>query len=80
MIVEDLRETLLINITIIIGASLIAGFFTFLMRQTIINVSRYIEFDVKNEIFSHYQTLDQDFYKKNRSYQNQENKTYWLYQ
>ena len=67
MIVEDLRETLLINITIIIGASLIAGFFTFLMRQTIINVSRYIEFDVKNEIFSHYQTLDQDFYKKNRT-------------
>ena len=50
MIVEDLRETLLINITIIIGASLISGFFTFLMRQTIINVSRYIEFDVKNEI------------------------------
>ena len=67
MIVEDLRETLLINITIIIGASLISGFFTFLMRQTIINVSRYIEFDVKNEIFSHYQTLDQDFYKKNRT-------------
>ena len=67
MIVEDLRETLLINITIIIGASLIAGFFTFLMRQTIINVSRYIEFDVKNEIFSHYQALDQDFYKKNRT-------------
>ncbi len=67
MIVEDLRETLLINITIIIGASLIAGFFTFLMRQTIINVSRYIEFDLKNEIFSHYQTLDQDFYKKNRT-------------
>ena len=67
MIVEDLQETLLINITIIIGASLISGFFTFLMRQTIINVSRYIEFDVKNEIFSHYQTLDQDFYKKNRT-------------
>jgi len=37
------------------------------MRQTIINVSRYIEFDIKNEIFSHYQTLDQDFYKKNRT-------------
>ena len=34
MIVEDLRETLLINITIIIGASLIAGFFTFLMSYT----------------------------------------------
>jgi ATP-binding cassette subfamily B protein len=37
------------------------------MRQTIINVSRFIEFDVKNEIFSHYQSLDQIFYKKNRT-------------
>ena len=67
MIVEDLREILFINITIIIEHPLISGFFTFLMRQTIINVSRYIEFDIKNEIFSHYQTLDQDFYKKNRT-------------
>lgn len=67
IVVGDLRQTLFINISIIIGASLIAGFFTFLMRQTIINVSRYIEFDIKNEIFSHYQTLDQDFYKKNRT-------------
>ena len=36
-------------------------------NQTIINVSRYIEFDIKNEIFSHYQTLDQNFYIKNRT-------------
>jgi len=64
---SDLQETLFINISIIIGASIISGFFTFLMRQTIINVSRYIEFDIKNEIFSHYQALDQDFYKKNRT-------------
>ena len=65
--VGELREILFINISIIIGASIISGFFTFLMRQTIINVSRYIEFDIKNEIFSHYQTLDQNFYKKNRT-------------
>ena len=67
MAAGDLREILFINISIIIGASIISGFFTFLMRQTIINVSRYIEFDIKNQIFSHYQTLGQDFYKKNRT-------------
>lgn len=64
---DELKEVLLMNIIFIIGASLISGFFTFLMRQTIINVSRFIEFDVKNQIFSHYQSLDQIFYKKNRT-------------
>ena len=64
---DELKDVLLLNIVLIIGASLISGFFTFLMRQTIINVSRFIEFDVKNEIFSHYQSLDQIFYKKNRT-------------
>ena len=64
---DELKAILFINIILIIGASLISGFFTFLMRQTIINVSRFIEFDVKNEIFSHYQSLDQIFYKKNRT-------------
>lgn len=64
---EELREVLLTNIILIIAASLISGFFTFLMRQTIINVSRYIEYDVKNQIFAHYQSLDQTFYKKNRT-------------
>ena len=64
---DELKEILLMNIVFIVGASLISGFFTFLMRQTIINVSRYIEFDIKNEIFSHYQSLDQVFYKKNRT-------------
>ena len=61
------REALLTNIILIIAASLISGFFTFLMRQTIINVSRYIEYDVKNEVFAHYQSLDQIFYKRNRT-------------
>ena len=64
---DELKDVLFFNIVLIIGASLISGFFTFLMRQTIINVSRFIEFDVKNEIFSHYQTLDQIFYKRNRT-------------
>lgn len=52
---------------IIVGASLLSGFFTFLMRQTIINVSRYIEFDLKNEIYDHYQQLSLNFYKNHRT-------------
>jgi len=61
------REQLLQFILIIVGAALLSGFFTFLMRQTIINVSRYIEYDLKNEVFDHYQFLSLDFYKKNRT-------------
>jgi ATP-binding cassette subfamily B protein len=64
---EKIQHILMVNILIIIGATLISGFFTFLMRQTIINVSRFIEFDLKNEIFWHYQKLTQRFYKNNRT-------------
>lgn len=53
-------------ILIIVGAALLSGLFTFLMRQTVINVSRYIEYDLKNEVFDHYQFLNLAFYKKNR--------------
>lgn len=62
-----LKEKLLINIFLIIGSAFVAGIFTFLMRQTLINVSRYIEFDLKNEIYNKYQELDQKFYKNNRT-------------
>ena len=62
-----LGKTLLFNIALIITASLVSGFFTFLMRQTIINVSRYIEYDLKNEVYQHYQVLCSTFYKKNRT-------------
>ena len=64
---EEVKQILLINILIIIGASILSAFFTFLMRQMIINVSRFIEYDLKNEIFQHYQILDQTFYKNNRT-------------
>lgn len=43
--------------------ALISGFFLFLMRQTIIVMSRHIEYDLKNEVFNHYQTLDTQFFK-----------------
>ena len=62
-----LQDALLLNIGLIVAASLVSGFFTFLMRQTIINVSRYIEYDLKNEIYQHYQVLCSTFYKKNRT-------------
>ena len=62
-----LKKDLFENITIIILCTLIAGFMTFLMRQTLIVMSRYVEFDLKNEIFNHYQNLSQNFYKKNRT-------------
>ena len=62
-----LKSTLLKNILYILATTIIAGFFTFLMRQTLIVMSRYVEFDLKNEIFNHYQNLSQDFYKRNRT-------------
>jgi len=61
------RQQLLEYIGIIVGAALLSGFFTFLMRQTIINISRYIEYDLKNEVFDHYQRLSLNFYKTNRT-------------
>lgn len=64
---EEVKHELLINILMIVGITLLAGFFTFLMRQTIIVVSRLIEFDLKNEIYQQYQRLSTNFYKKNRT-------------
>ena len=57
-----------INVVALCGISililaLLRGFFLFLMRQTIIVMSRHIEYDQKNEIFTHYQKLDTAFFK-----------------
>ncbi|WP_395044016.1 ABC transporter ATP-binding protein [Flavobacterium sp.] len=66
--VSDLYKAEIINnVLLIIGTALIAGVLTFLMRQTLIVMSRHIEFDLKNEVFKHYEVLDQNFYKKNRT-------------
>ena len=59
-----IRIVALCGITILLLA-LLRGFFLFLMRQTMIVMSRHIEFDQKNEIYRHYQQLDMSFYKKN---------------
>lgn len=50
---------------ILLALAIISGIFMFLMRQTIIVMSRLIEFDQKNEIYEHYQQLDTAFYKMN---------------
>ncbi|MDB9720822.1 ABC transporter ATP-binding protein/permease, partial [Winogradskyella sp.] len=65
---QEVFETeIIFNVLYIIVAAIVAGVFTFLMRQTIINVSRYIEYDLKNEIYKHYQVLSLNFYKSNRT-------------
>jgi len=65
--IETIKGKLLTNILFIIGSAVIAGIFTFIMRQMLINVSRFIEFDLKNEIYKKYQSLSFDFYKNNRT-------------
>jgi ATP-binding cassette subfamily B multidrug efflux pump len=64
---EFVKTELLQNILLVIGTALIAGLLTFLMRQTLIVMSRHVEFDLKNEVFQHYEILDQNFYKRNRT-------------
>ncbi len=64
---EELKSELLKNFLYIIGFAMLSGFFTFLMRQTIIVSSRKIEFDLKNEIYAQYQRLSSNFYKQNRT-------------
>lgn len=64
---SEVKTELIINIALIIGAAIVAGGLTFMMRQMIINVSRFIEFDLKNEIYQHYQKLTLNFYKSNRT-------------
>lgn len=61
------KHELLINILLLLGAALLSALFTFIMRQTFIVVSRYVEYDLKNEIFQHYEKLSLGFYKQNRT-------------
>lgn len=65
--IEVVKSDMFYYIFLLIGLAILSGFFTFLMRQTIIVVSRLIEFDLKNEIYQQYQYLSQNFYKKNRT-------------
>ena len=67
VVIANYREELLHNVLLIIATTIVAGFLTFLMRQTLIVMSRHIEFDLKNEVFRQYENLSQNFYKQNRT-------------
>lgn len=60
--VTGLQVVIIFGVTIL-ALALLRGFFMFLMRQTVIVMSRHIEYDQKNEVFGHYQILDSSFYK-----------------
>jgi ATP-binding cassette, subfamily B, multidrug efflux pump len=65
--VKQIESLLINNILLIIGTTLFAGILAFCMRQSLIVMSRHIEFDLKNEVYAQYQNLSQNFYKKNRT-------------
>ena len=58
---------ILIYALLILGMALLRGFFLYLVRQTLIVMSRHVEYDLKNEIFEHYQALPLSFYRKNNT-------------
>lgn len=62
---ENFLEYVLVFGLLILAMALLRGFFLFLVRQTIIIMSRRIEYDMKNELFEHYQNLPLSFYRKN---------------
>ena len=64
---SEIQSELLTNILLIIATTIVAGVLTFLMRQSLIVMSRYVEFDLKNEVFGQYERLSQSFYKQNRT-------------
>jgi ATP-binding cassette subfamily B protein len=64
---NELTQTLIYFGVMVILFAILKGVFMFFMRQTIIVMSRMIEFDLKNEIYSHYQKLDLSFYKRNNT-------------
>ena len=65
--INDLTEPLLYFGLLIIAFALLKGVFMFFMRQTIIVMSRLIEYDLKNEIYQQYQRLDTAFYNRNNT-------------
>jgi ATP-binding cassette, subfamily B, multidrug efflux pump len=67
LLISNFRNELTQNVLLIIATTIVAGFLTFLMRQTLIVMSRHIEFDLKNEVFKQYENLSQNFYKQNRT-------------
>ena len=65
VVADSISFNLLVFALLVLLMALLKGFFMFLMRQTIIVASRYVEYDMKNEIYEHYQKLDYAFYSQN---------------
>jgi len=65
--IENISKVVIIASLVILLLALLRGFFMFLMRQTIIVMSRYIEYDQKNEVYTKYQQLDTEFFKRNNT-------------
>lgn len=59
--------SILLYAGLILVMALLRGFFLYLVRQTLIVMSRHIEYDLKNEIFDHYQSLPLSFYRRNNT-------------
>ncbi len=64
---ENIKRSVVVYGLIILGMALLRGFFLFLVRQTIIVMSRHIEYDLKNEIYQQYQSLPLSFYRRNNT-------------
>ncbi len=64
---EMFTNTILLYGLLILAMALLKGFFLFLVRQTIIVMSRHIEYDLKNDIYKHYQTLPMAFYRQHNT-------------
>ena len=67
IIYEVFSKSLLFFGIVVLVLALLRGIFLFMMRQTLILTSRHIEYDIKNEIYKHYQELDFAFYRKNNT-------------
>ena len=59
-----IRQSIVIYGVVILLAALMRGFFLFLVRQTLIVMSRHVEYDLKNDIYDHFQTLSLSFYRR----------------
>lgn len=64
MFYGEFFRSLLLFAAVVIALSLVSGLFGFLMRQTVVVASRHIEFDLRNQLYSHLQTLSQGFYRR----------------
>ena len=66
-IMSTVASDLLFFALIVVGLAILMGIFMYYMRQTMIVVSRLIEYDLRKDLFKHYETLDVSFFKKNKT-------------